>query len=134
MSEAEWALAVILDGEKKHDLYSKGFSEATVDRIWNAYWNAYQAVINNPTDPICITDIPPGPFSEHEEEPDAGNVLDLAAIIRHVDGGNRLGAAALAEAVLSHPDIGLVLANSDGPAVPTEIPSEPAQAGKQEES
>lgn len=45
-------------------------------------------------------------------------VDQLAAIIRHVDGGNRLGAAALAEAILSHPDIGLVLANSDGPAVP----------------
>jgi hypothetical protein len=44
-------------------------------------------------------------------------VDQLAAIIRHVDGGNRLGAAALAEAILSHPDIGLVLANSDGPAL-----------------
>lgn len=55
---------------------------------------------------------------EQGEGADAGNVLDLAAIIRHVDGGHRLGAAALAEAILLHPDIGLVLANSDGPAVP----------------
>jgi len=30
-------------------------------------------------------------------------ILKLAEIIREVDGGNRLGAAALAEAILSHP-------------------------------
>ncbi len=30
------------------------------------------------------------------------NVLTLAAIIREVDGGHRLGAAALAEAILNH--------------------------------
>lgn len=48
-------------------------------------------------------------------------VDQLAAIIRHVDGGNRLGAAALAEAILSHPDIGLVLANSDGPDWPARL-------------
>ena len=63
MSEAEWALAALLDGEKKHDLYSQGFSEATVGRIWNAY----QAVINNPTDPICTTDIKDSLHSKQEE-------------------------------------------------------------------
>ena len=31
------------------------------------------------------------------------HILKLAEIIRKVDGGNRLGAAALAEAILSHP-------------------------------
>lgn len=31
------------------------------------------------------------------------HILKLAEIIRAVDGGNRLGAAALAEAILSHP-------------------------------
>ena len=31
------------------------------------------------------------------------HILKLAEIIREVDGGNRLGAAALAEAILSHP-------------------------------
>ena len=35
-------------------------------------------------------------------EPPTDRVLLLAAIIREVDGGNRLGAAALAEAILSH--------------------------------
>jgi hypothetical protein len=33
---------------------------------------------------------------------DTDDVLTLAAIIRQVDGGNRMGAAALAEAILSH--------------------------------
>jgi hypothetical protein len=36
-------------------------------------------------------------------EPDVNHILRLAAIIRKVDGGNRLGAAALAEAILAHP-------------------------------
>lgn len=36
--------------------------------------------------------------------PKVGHVLLLAGIIREVDGGNRLGAAALAEAILSHRD------------------------------
>lgn len=36
-------------------------------------------------------------------EPGTEDVLALAAIIREVDGGNRLGAAVLAEAILSHP-------------------------------
>jgi hypothetical protein len=35
-------------------------------------------------------------------EPDTDQVLRLAAIIRKVDGNNSLGAAALAEAILSH--------------------------------
>jgi hypothetical protein len=35
-------------------------------------------------------------------EPDCGSVLLLAAIIREVDGSNKLGAAPLAEAILSH--------------------------------
>ena len=34
---------------------------------------------------------------------DTDHILKLAEIIREVDGGNRLGAAALAEAILSHP-------------------------------
>lgn len=33
---------------------------------------------------------------------DTDHILKLAEIIREVDGGNRLGAAALAEAILSH--------------------------------
>ena len=33
---------------------------------------------------------------------DTNHILKLAEIIREVDGGNRLGAAALAEAILSH--------------------------------
>jgi len=36
-------------------------------------------------------------------DPDADDVQVLAAIVREVDGSNRLGAAALAEAILSHP-------------------------------
>lgn len=37
-------------------------------------------------------------------EPDTADVLRLAAIIRKVDGNHDKGAAALAEAILSHPD------------------------------
>jgi len=47
------------------------------------------------------------------EDPDADRVLKLAAIIREVDGGNRLGAAALAEAILAHPGFS---GCHDGPA------------------
>lgn len=39
-----------------------------------------------------------------EEEPDVDDVLKLAAIIRKVDGNHDKGAAALAEAILAHPD------------------------------
>jgi hypothetical protein len=42
---------------------------------------------------------PPAPA-----EPDTDAVLTLAAIIREVDGNNSLGAAALAEAILAHPN------------------------------
>ena len=35
--------------------------------------------------------------------PRAGHILRLAEIIREVDGANRLGVAALAEAILAHP-------------------------------
>ena len=38
------------------------------------------------------------------ENPDTDQILSLAAIIREVDGKNRKGAAALAEAILGHPD------------------------------
>jgi|LauGreDrversion4_2_1035121.scaffolds.fasta_scaffold52644_8 hypothetical protein len=34
---------------------------------------------------------------------DVNKILNLAAIIREVNGNNDLGAAALAEAILSHP-------------------------------
>lgn len=44
-------------------------------------------------------ELQPGPASE----PDTEDVLTLAAIIREVNGNNRLGAAALAEAILAHP-------------------------------
>lgn len=36
-------------------------------------------------------------------------ILDLAALIREVDGSHTLGAAALSEAILSHPDFGRVV-------------------------
>ena len=35
--------------------------------------------------------------------PRVDHILRLAEIIREVNGGNRLGAAALAEAILAHP-------------------------------
>ena len=40
--------------------------------------------------------------------PKVGHILRLAEIIRNVDGSHKLGAAALAEAILSHPDWPLV--------------------------
>lgn len=39
----------------------------------------------------------------NSKEPSVDHVLTLAAIIREVDGNHSLGAAALAEAILSHP-------------------------------
>ena len=47
------------------------------------------------------------------EEPETERVLRLAEIIREADGGNRLGAAALAEAILAHPGFS---GCHDGPA------------------
>jgi len=38
--------------------------------------------------------------------PKVGHILKLAEIIREVDGSNSLGAAALAEAILSHRGVG----------------------------
>jgi hypothetical protein len=46
------------------------------------------------------------------------HILKLAEIIREVDGGNRLGAAALAEAILSHPG------NRRSPAIEPEEPTD----------
>lgn len=43
-----------------------------------------------------------------QELPKVGHVLRLAEIIREVDGNHSLGASALAEAILSHPQIGMV--------------------------
>jgi len=45
-----------------------------------------------------------GPQGEElTDAPDIDDIISLAAIIREVDGNNRKGAAALAEAILSHP-------------------------------
>lgn len=55
--------------------------------------------------------MPPNEPGTTPAKPDAELVLELAAIIREIDGSSRLlgplGAAALAEAILSHPRIGL---------------------------
>jgi len=48
---------------------------------------------------------------------DTDHILKLAEIIREVDGGNRLGAAALAEAILSHPG------SKWSPAIELEVPT-----------
>ena len=62
------------------------------------------------------------PVPEPGEVPRIGHILRLAEIIREVDGRHDKGAAALAEAILSHPGIcsaGLAaLDEADGPAVP----------------
>lgn len=54
------------------------------------------------TEPTAVTDL--NREKPSREEPDVDSILELAAIIRKVDGNNRLGAAALAEAILSDPD------------------------------
>ena len=41
MDEAQWALFVVLDGTKRHDLYDAfGLNEEEVDRVWAAYEKA----------------------------------------------------------------------------------------------
>lgn len=62
------------------------------------------------TDPIRAALAAPTP------EPDTDAVLRLAAIIREVDGSHSLGAAALAEAILSHPAAREVFAATTPPA------------------
>lgn len=49
------------------------------------------------------------------KEPDVDHILQLAAIIREVDGSHSLGAAALAEAILAHPGFS---GCHDSPATP----------------
>ena len=44
-----------------------------------------------------------------------GRIINLAAIIREVDGNHSLGAAALAEAILNHPQIAIVPALISAP-------------------
>jgi hypothetical protein len=56
-------------------------------------------------------------------ELDADAVLSLAAIIRSVDGAHNLGAAALAEAILLHPDATGVL-QLPAPTPPAAVPSD----------
>lgn len=58
--------------------------------------------------------------------PRAGHILRLAEIIREVNGGNRLGAAALAEAILAHPGFS---GCHDGP-VASEASTQPADADR----
>ena len=55
--------------------------------------------------PCPPTPVPPNEPGTTPAEPDAELALELAAIIREVDGSNCLGAAALAKAILSHPRI-----------------------------
>lgn len=45
--------------------------------------------------------------------PRIGHILRLAEIIREVDGSHSLGAEALAEAILNHPEIGGVFTSGD---------------------
>ena len=54
-------------------------------------------------------------------EPDTQHIDALAAIIREVDGGHRLGADALAAAILSHPSSRWGPAPAPAPAVFPEI-------------
>ena len=51
-----------------------------------------------------------------DKSADADQVLNLAAIIREVDGNNSKGAAALAESILEHPGFRAVLARWGNPA------------------
>jgi hypothetical protein len=60
--------------------------------------------------------------------PKVGHILRLAEIIREVDGNHDKGAAALAEAVLSHPQIGMVLAAEQQWPPPKPIPTEELRA------
>jgi hypothetical protein len=59
----------------------------------------FQAVVDRVRAALAT---PPAPTRE-AIDPDADDVQVLAAIVRDVDDSNRLGAAALAEAILSHP-------------------------------
>ena len=61
------------------------------------------------------------PVPEPGEVPRIGHILRLAEIIREVDGRHDKGAAALAEAILSHPGIcsaGLAALDAEGPTIP----------------
>ena len=42
MTEAQWALFIVLDGTKRHDLYDimAGLPEEEVSRVWAAYEEA----------------------------------------------------------------------------------------------
>jgi hypothetical protein len=62
-------------------------------------------------------------YADTPLELDADAVLSLAAIIRSVDGAHNLGAAALAEAILSHPDATGVL----------QLPHDPLRQGLQDQ-
>jgi hypothetical protein len=62
------------------------------------------------------------------QEPDVDHILRLAAIIREVDGKHDLGAAALAEALLAHPEFS---GCHDGPAA---LPAQKATQPNQEDS
>jgi hypothetical protein len=62
-------------------------------------------------------------YADTPPELDADAVLSLAAIIRSVDGAHNLGAAALAEAILSHPDATGVL-QLPAPTPPAAVPSD----------
>ena len=52
MTEAQWALFIVLDGTKRHDLYDimAGLPEEEVSRVWAAYeeaCNLYNKKENN---------------------------------------------------------------------------------------
>ena len=64
-------------------------------------------------------------WSNQPPAPEADAALSLAAIIRQVDGSNSLGAAALAEAILSHPDAASVFQ----PPAPDHIPGATEMVG-----
>jgi hypothetical protein len=69
--------------------------------------------VAKPVDGANLTRLVEGVDPLAPEDPDVDHILTLAGIVREVDGGNHLGAAALAEAILAHPDFS---GCHDGPA------------------
>jgi hypothetical protein len=98
---AELELGRPWDGHTAHDV---------VQRLTE--WASSSHALSQPEPPA------EGEVSDDELPPRVGHILRLAEIIREVDGNHDKGAAALAEAILSHPDI--CLAGLAAPVPPAE--------------
>jgi hypothetical protein len=96
LGELRDLIPAIMEGSYKPDFFTLQPLESAIQDV---------SIALAQPEPVPVAERLPGPevLADDDLPPRVGHVLRLAEIIREVDGSHGLGAAALAEAILSHP-------------------------------